>query len=351
VIRVSSGSSWGKTAINEHSPASVENTGDMLDVYRLAVRLRTVSVSDVARALGWADERALVTVEKLQRAELVRPMPGNEEMFIAVSPETAESRLLAPLESLITDAEQRVENLRVTLAGFHLVHDEASLRRTGTEVRLLSDPELISAALARAAERCGFEVVSACPGGSKSSQTFDPIQSQANSLLLRGVNIRQLYQHTARFCGATRKHAEFLSGHGGEVRSLGETFERLIVFDREIAFLFPREDSLPAVEIRHGALLEFVTAVFDRLWSAGRHFSGTNRTADVSQVVNEIRIAIARQLAQGETDEVIARRMGMSVRTCRGHIAKIYEEFGARSRCHLGVLITRSGLLEMDLAT
>ncbi|MFE9118740.1 hypothetical protein [Streptomyces sp. NPDC007172] len=42
---------------------------------------------------------------------------------------------------------------------------------------------------------------------------------------------------------------------------------------------------------------------------------------------------------------MIARRIGVSVRTCRSHIARIYQEFGARSRFQLGVLVAGRGLL------
>ncbi|MCZ0982437.1 hypothetical protein O1L60_35735 [Streptomyces diastatochromogenes] len=49
-------------------------------------------------------------------------------------------------------------------------------------------------------------------------------------------------------------------------------------------------------------------------------------------------------LAEGAKDEVIARRMGMSLRTCRRHIADLLEELGAESRFQGGVLAERAGL-------
>ncbi|KOG32387.1 hypothetical protein ADK34_09305 [Streptomyces viridochromogenes] len=48
-------------------------------------------------------------------------------------------------------------------------------------------------------------------------------------------------------------------------------------------------------------------------------------------------------LAQGAKDEVIARRLGMSLRTCRRHIAELLEELGAESRFQGGALAERAG--------
>ncbi|MHA4820407.1 helix-turn-helix domain-containing protein, partial [Streptomyces aculeolatus] len=48
----------------------------------------------------------------------------------------------------------------------------------------------------------------------------------------------------------------------------------------------------------------------------------------------------------GHLDEAIARRLGMNVRTCRAHIAKLGTALGSDSRTQLGYLLARSGILE-----
>lgn len=54
---------------------------------------------------------------------------------------------------------------------------------------------------------------------------------------------------------------------------------------------------------------------------------------------------IAQLLIEGHVDEAIARRLGMNVRTCRAHIAKLATTLGSGSRAQLGYLIARSGIL------
>jgi DNA-binding NarL/FixJ family response regulator len=48
---------------------------------------------------------------------------------------------------------------------------------------------------------------------------------------------------------------------------------------------------------------------------------------------------------EGLVDEAIARRLGMNVRTCRAHIAKLAASLGSGSRAQLGYLIAQSGIL------
>ena len=57
---------------------------------------------------------------------------------------------------------------------------------------------------------------------------------------------------------------------------------------------------------------------------------------------------IAKLLVEGHVDEAIARRLGMNVRTCRAHIAKLATALGSGSRAQLGYLIAQSGILEQE---
>ncbi|MCF2129726.1 helix-turn-helix transcriptional regulator, partial [Strepomyces sp. STD 3.1] len=56
--------------------------------------------------------------------------------------------------------------------------------------------------------------------------------------------------------------------------------------------------------------------------------------------------AIAALLIEGHTDNVIAERLGMNVRTARVHIAKLAATLGSESRAQLGYLIAESGILK-----
>jgi DNA-binding NarL/FixJ family response regulator len=48
-------------------------------------------------------------------------------------------------------------------------------------------------------------------------------------------------------------------------------------------------------------------------------------------------------MAEGEKDEAISRRLSISVRTCRRHIADYMAQVGATSRFQAGVIAARAG--------
>ena len=52
---------------------------------------------------------------------------------------------------------------------------------------------------------------------------------------------------------------------------------------------------------------------------------------------------ILELLAQGYTDEVVARRLGLARRTYRRRLRSVMDRLGARSRFQVGVLAVRRG--------
>jgi len=51
-------------------------------------------------------------------------------------------------------------------------------------------------------------------------------------------------------------------------------------------------------------------------------------------------------MARGFTDEVLARKLGMSLRTCRRHIAALMHDLDAVSRFQAGVRASRASLVD-----
>ena len=51
-------------------------------------------------------------------------------------------------------------------------------------------------------------------------------------------------------------------------------------------------------------------------------------------------------MAQGHKDELVARRLGMSVRTCRRYISEIMEQVESSSRFQAGVNVALARLLD-----
>jgi len=134
-----------------------------------------------------------------------------------------------------------------------------------------------------------------------------------------------------------------LMGDAVEARTLDEVIERLILFDRTVAFIPANADRTVALELRHPGLVAYLATVFERLWRAAIPLTAAIPEPRIEGISHREQ-SIAALLAEGHQDAVIAERLGISVRTCRAHIARLSETLGAASRTQLGVRIAQVGL-------
>lgn len=130
-----------------------------------------------------------------------------------------------------------------------------------------------------------------------------------------------------------------------EIRTLEELIERLIVFDRTVAFIPVSDDRRVALELRHPGLVDYLIKVFEQLWRRAVPLSEEVTYTHMHDGITGVQRSIAQLLVEGHVDEAIARRLGMNVRTCRAHIARLATALGSGSRAQLGFLIAQSGIL------
>lgn len=203
------------------------------------------------------------------------------------------------------------------------------------------------AALNRAAEQCREDMVTVQPGGTRSPEVLQDASLRDSRMLARGVRLRTLYHHTARFNSPSQAYVATMSALGGEYRTAHQLVGRVIVFDRELAFMTSRDDGPGAVVVRDPSVVHFLYELFEQMWSQAQPFS--DAAADgLEAVAKDLDRTILWLLAAGLKDEAIARRLGMSLRTTRKHIADIMQVLGAQSRFQAGVAVAARGLLNGD---
>lgn len=116
----------------------------------------------------------------------------------------------------------------------------------------------------------------------------------------------------------------------------------MIVVDGELGFLPSRSGG--ALLIREPDLLGYLLDVFQRDWEYATPFAtGPQAAHDISETVKQSILAL---LAKGLKDDSIARRLGISLRTCRRHVSELLLGLGAHSRFQAGVIAERQGLTE-----
>ncbi|MER6982142.1 helix-turn-helix transcriptional regulator [Streptomyces carpinensis] len=306
-------------------------------------------------------ERALlegrVTVEEAAAAPclvdfgLLHPAVDEVSRLEPVTPAAALHRLLRVAERRIIDERRHAERLAETFEPLLRFGHRHSGAADTPGLRVLSGVPRINLAITESMAEAAQEVLCIQPsahyGGRRGEVAQVLAMERDQALLDRGGRIRTLYQHTQRHLPLVLSRYERLSGDV-EARTLDELTDRLIVIDREVAFLPADADGTVALEVRHPALISYFVTTFDRLWRLAAPMYPLTVPRPPEGGVTHRQRAIASLLVEGHTDAVIADRLGMNVRTAREHIAKLAARLGSASRAQLGYLIGRSGILDRE---
>ncbi|MFC8129740.1 LuxR C-terminal-related transcriptional regulator [Streptomyces sp. NPDC057302] len=211
-------------------------------------------------------------------------------------------------------------------------------------ITLLDGLVRINEAIALAATGATEELLTVQPGGSRPPEILADALPREQGMLSRGCRMRTLYQHTSRHSLPVLAHFEQLTGDV-EVRTLDEITDRLVVFDRTVAFIPAHRGNTQALEVRHPALIEYLVTTFERQWHLATPMFPLAAPQPPDNGITTRQRAVAGLLIEGLTDAEIAARLGMNVRTARVHIAKLATTLGSKSRAQLGYLIGGSGIL------
>jgi diguanylate cyclase (GGDEF)-like protein len=186
-----------------------------------------------------------------------------------------------------------------------------------------------------------FEALTAQPQATRDPSVLAETARKDAALLRRGVKMRTLYQHAARRHSATRDYVVAVSQAGGEVRTLDEFFNKILIFDRRVAII-PGPDGIDtAIAVREPAIVAYLVDVYERSWERARPFSAAD-TSTMKEVAGEQRSMTLRMLIEGHSDPAASKRLGVSPRTYAGYVSDLKDEFGADTRFQLGYEIGRS---------
>ncbi|MFD3517380.1 helix-turn-helix transcriptional regulator [Streptomyces sp. NPDC058657] len=275
---------------------------------------------------------------------LLQPDPDDADWLRPVPPSAVLAKHLHPIEHQIQKHRRSAVELVDSFEEFMTI--SAQDPPTTHAVTVLESKPRINAAIELAMTECQFEVLTVQPGGGRSEDTLHLAVKRGQSLTDRGVRMRTLYQHTVRHSQGTLAYAEIMAEGKVEIRTLEELIERLMIFDRRVAFLPARDDRENALEIRHPGLVEYLANVFEQFWRRAVPLVEPVAYGPTPVGISGVQHSIAKLLIEGYVDEAIARRLGMNVRTCRAHIAKLAASLGSGSRAQLGYLIAQSNILD-----
>jgi DNA-binding NarL/FixJ family response regulator len=171
------------------------------------------------------------------------------------------------------------------------------------------------------------------------------ISSRLGPAISGGLAVRKLYTPAALADDVQRGYLLDLAAVGARVRicEAGLPHETIII-DRRVMILAGvsgpggREFTVTTAP----ALIDGVHALFDATWEAATSL-GARLRQDLPQIGLESR-ATLQALGDGLTDEVAARRLGVSLRTYRRRVAELMRLLDSDSRFQAGLRAGELGL-------
>jgi DNA-binding CsgD family transcriptional regulator/sugar-specific transcriptional regulator TrmB len=317
-------------------------------VYRAMITQPQSGVHDLAVDLGMSVEDVHLALDALSELSLVHPSKRHASGFWPLSPQAAVDLLLARQRSDLATRQQHLAESQIlavhALAEFADVLPEIN----EAEVEQVYGISAIRDRLSALSSRVSSEVMTFAPGGAHEQADIEASREPNTRLLSRGVMIRTIYLHSVRNDVLTLEGLDWLSQGGAQVRTIATLPFRMVVLDRQRVVLpMDTEDPRAGVVILRGSgILSALCTIFEEKWEAAKPLDRPQ--ALDPRGLNSQEAEVLNLLAQGLTDESIAKRLGVSPRTARRIAADLMDRLGARSRFEAGVRATREGWLSSE---
>ncbi|MER6722462.1 helix-turn-helix transcriptional regulator [Streptomyces halstedii] len=221
----------------------------------------------------------------------------------------------------------------------------------GQQLLRLYDLDSIHQHIEKLAYACTEEVAVFATGGAQTAESLDAACPLDAGVLARGVRVRNLYLDAARNDPPTTGYAHWLVQEGGQARTTPHLPLRMVIYDRRHALLptDPEAADAGAIVLESPGVVAALQSLFEQTWRQATPFD-QEPSRDEDGLSGRERVLL-QLLADGDTDDTVANKLAVSVRTVRRITAELLKQLGARSRFQAGVLAAERGWLggEMPL--
>lgn len=314
-----------------HASIGVAAAAEIL--YRTLLRRPRWRDGELAAELGWPVAQVRAAVDELRAEGL---LAGSADDVLAV-------RAVEPRLALRAMTARRLDGQpggplpsAIAVERFIALHEAAGERFRAERGGSADEASALAERLAAGVER---ELILLVPRYSPGAYEFTG--QVAGDVLRRGGTVRAVWGADFVADPAVVKHARWLGARWAVPRAVARVPVRAMIMDREATVLV---DEAGGVRwLLTGAALVAVLDLADQLWEHGAEVrAGAAVLPEESPLPRNA--LVLRLLADGLTDDAVARRIGVSVRTVRNDVASVMVSLGARSRFQAGVRAARLGL-------
>ncbi|MEU9301750.1 helix-turn-helix transcriptional regulator [Streptomyces sp. NPDC048269] len=313
-------------------------------VYRAMLMQPTAGVAALAAAVEATEDEVRTALDLLSELALVQPSAADAGRLRAVSPDIGMEILMARGQAELAARQQRLEASRAAAA--RLISEYSELRPAASHpgVEQLIGLDAVRDRLVALTRETKEELLAFSPDATLTESNIAASRPLNKALLARGIRMRTVYLDSVRNSRHSVEHANWLTELGGQVRTAPSLPTRMLIVDRSTALIPVSDDSAAGAVVLTGhGMLVALCALFESTWASAQPLAETvvlgphGLTAQQSEAV--------RLLAEGHTDEAIAKRLGVSSRTARRIANELMERLGARSRFEAGVRAVQEGWL------
>ncbi len=301
-------------------------------VYSAMLADPSVGVHELTERLGQDENHIRGTLDSLVELALLRPSRERSGGLYPVP-------LVAGMQLLVRRQEEELAASRDAVAAGRAAEAdrEPAERLIGLDAVQVGLEQLASGAM--------VEVLSMVPGSTIHPAALKASESADDDLASR-VRVRVLYHSTVRQDATTIAYGRWMAERGSEVRLSPSVTRRLLIVDGKTAVvpIKPKETSVGALCVREPGLIDQLTALFELIWTDAVPL-GMPSASESGAGLSPTDRHLLRLLADGLTDDVAAKRLGISARTVRRIMADLMDRLGAESRFEAGVEAARRGWL------
>jgi DNA-binding CsgD family transcriptional regulator len=165
---------------------------------------------------------------------------------------------------------------------------------------------------------------------------------------LRPAAAKVIYHEDIRRDADLSLYAHQISAAGALVRTTSAWMPDMAISDRRIAIIAdPADHAAAKIYTEQPTIVAILSTLFDQVWTAGMPLTAPSetRSLDGTRELLPAERDLLKLLADGATDETAARKLGISLRTARRHVANLMTDLAATSRFQAGAEAARRGWL------
>ncbi|GLF97390.1 LuxR C-terminal-related transcriptional regulator [Streptomyces yaizuensis] len=316
-------------------------------VYRAMLLHPDAGVAALVDVTGDCEETVRRALDELSELALVRGSLEDSGGVRVVSPDIGMEILMARRQAELAAEQQRLEASRAAAA--QLISEYAELRPASSHpgVEQLVGLDEVRDRLITLTRDLEHELMAFSPDSSLTESAIAASRPLNEQLLNRGVRMRTVYLDSVRNSRPSIEHANWLAGLGGQVRTVAALPTRMLIADRRTAVIPVSSDDTAAgaVVLTGQGMLTALCALFEATWATAQPLAEANVRDPHGLTAQQS--AVLHLLADGHTDESVAKRLGVSPRTARRIAGDLMERLEARSRFEAGVRAVRRGWLSV----